>query len=79
MISNLAIIIVLLIIQLAGTLGVDVVAEGVETEEQAQLLASMSCSHAQGYYFARPMSAADITATLARSLHLTGDPPAMAA
>ncbi|WP_375401791.1 putative bifunctional diguanylate cyclase/phosphodiesterase [uncultured Sphingomonas sp.] len=71
--------IVLLIIQLAGTLGVDVVAEGVETEEQAQLLASMSCSHAQGYYFARPMSAADITATLTRSLHLAGDPPALAA
>jgi diguanylate cyclase (GGDEF)-like protein/PAS domain S-box-containing protein len=71
--------IVLLIIQLARTLGVDVVAEGVETEEQAQLLASMSCSHAQGYYFARPMGAGDITATLARSLYLAGDPAALAA
>ena len=71
--------IVLLIIQLARTLGVDVVAEGVETEEQAQLLASMSCSHAQGYYFARPMSEADVTATLSRSLYLAGDAPALAA
>ena len=62
--------IVLLIIQLAGTLGVDVVAEGVETEEQAELLASMSCSHAQGYYFARPLPAADVTAMLERSLYL---------
>ena len=64
---------------LARTLGVDVVAEGVETEEQAQLLSSMSCSHAQGYYFARPMSAADVTATLSRSLYLAGDPAALAA
>ena len=62
--------IVLLIIQLAKTLHVDVVAEGVETEEQAELLASMSCSHAQGYYFARPMTADDVTAALDRSLYV---------
>ena len=43
---------------------VDVVAEGVETEEQAELLASMDCSHAQGYYFSRPVAAADATAML---------------
>ena len=49
--------IVLLIIQLAKTLHVDVVAEGVENEDQAQLLASMSCSHAQGYYYSRPLAA----------------------
>ena len=64
--------IVLLIIQLAGTLGVDVVAEGVETEEQAELLASMSCSHAQGYWFARPAPAAAVTAMMERSLVLGG-------
>jgi EAL domain-containing protein (putative c-di-GMP-specific phosphodiesterase class I) len=63
--------IVLLIIQLAGTLGVDVVAEGVETEEQAELLASMNCSHAQGYYFARPLAAAEATAMMSRSLRLS--------
>ena len=62
--------IVLLIIQLAGTLGVNVVAEGVETEEQAELLASMNCSHAQGYYFARPLAAAAATAMMRHSLHL---------
>ncbi len=70
--------IVLLIIQLAGTLGVDVVAEGVETEEQAELLASMSCSHAQGYYFARPKPAAEVTEMLARSMFL-GAPGALVA
>ena len=62
--------IVLLIIQLARTLGVDVVAEGVETEEQAELLASMSCSHAQGFYFARPAPAAQVTTMMERSLVL---------
>ena len=62
--------IVLLIIQLASTLGLDVVAEGVETEEQAELLASMSCSHAQGFFFARPLPVRDITAMLTRSLFL---------
>ncbi len=71
--------IVLLIIQLAGTLGVDVVAEGVETEEQAQLLASMCCSHAQGYHFARPMGAAEVSAMLARSFYLGGESAVLAA
>ena len=62
--------IVLLIIQLARTLGVDVVAEGVETEEQAELLASMSCSHAQGFHFSKPLPAAEVTAMLERSMFL---------
>jgi diguanylate cyclase (GGDEF)-like protein/PAS domain S-box-containing protein len=59
--------IVVLIIQLATTLKVEVVAEGVETEEQAELLASMSCSLAQGYFFSRPITAAAATALLTRS------------
>jgi EAL domain-containing protein (putative c-di-GMP-specific phosphodiesterase class I) len=45
------------VIQLAGTLGLDVVAEGVETEEQRRALAALDCGHAQGYYFARPQPA----------------------
>ena len=65
--------IVVLIIQLAKTLGVDVVAEGVETEEQAELLASMDCSHAQGYHFSRPVAAADATAMLACSPYLKNE------
>jgi diguanylate cyclase (GGDEF)-like protein/PAS domain S-box-containing protein len=39
---------------LAGGLGVDLVAEGVETEHQSSLLSRIGCVHAQGYLFGRP-------------------------
>jgi EAL domain-containing protein (putative c-di-GMP-specific phosphodiesterase class I) len=39
---------------LAHGLGVDVIVEGVETEEQREMLASMGAEHAQGYLFGRP-------------------------
>ncbi|HKW45021.1 MAG TPA: EAL domain-containing protein, partial [Candidatus Eremiobacteraceae bacterium] len=51
--------IVEMLIALSRTLGIDVVAEGVETETQAEMLAAMGCSAAQGYLFARPLSAAE--------------------
>jgi diguanylate cyclase (GGDEF)-like protein len=44
-------------VSLAATLGLDVVAEGVETALQAETLRKVGCAHAQGYYFARPMDA----------------------
>ena len=39
---------------LARGLGVDIVAEGVETTEQRDVLAALGCAHAQGYLFGRP-------------------------
>lgn len=42
------------IIQLAKKLGIGIIAEGVETPEQAQLLLSLGCGHAQGYLYGRP-------------------------
>jgi predicted signal transduction protein with EAL and GGDEF domain len=43
------------IMTLADSLGLDVVAEGVETEEQADLLRSLGCEYGQGYLFAPPL------------------------
>lgn len=43
------------ILQIAADLGKDVVAEGVETHEQLDLLASMGCRKVQGYIFSKPV------------------------
>jgi EAL domain-containing protein (putative c-di-GMP-specific phosphodiesterase class I) len=48
------------IIEMAHSLGFSVVAEGVETEEQAALLRLLRCEYAQGYLFARPMPAEEL-------------------
>ncbi len=50
------------IIVMAHELGLRVVAEGVETEEQRDLLRAAGCDFAQGYWFARPMAAPEFEA-----------------
>ena len=59
--------IVTAIAAMARSLGVDVVAEGVETEEQLAELVRLGCQRAQGYLLARPMSAAGISRLLGHS------------
>jgi diguanylate cyclase (GGDEF)-like protein/PAS domain S-box-containing protein len=44
------------ILNLAENLGMDVVAEGVETQEQMALLRNLSCQSGQGYFFSKPMT-----------------------
>ena len=44
-----------MVIELAHTLGMEVIAEGVESEEQARLLREMGCNMAQGFHFAKPL------------------------
>ena len=53
-----------LVLDLARTLGMGVVAEGVETPAQAAYLEAHGCPMAQGYLFGRPMSADDFLSWL---------------
>jgi len=45
------------IVNIADSIGAHVVAEGIETEEQFDLIADLGCDRAQGYYLCKPMSA----------------------
>jgi diguanylate cyclase (GGDEF)-like protein/PAS domain S-box-containing protein len=54
--------IVRMIVELAHTLGVEVVAEGVESEEQARQLREIGCDMAQGFHFSKPLPPDEIPA-----------------
>jgi EAL domain-containing protein (putative c-di-GMP-specific phosphodiesterase class I) len=53
-------------IRLADELGIECLAEGVETETQASFLAAAGCEFAQGYYFSCPIDAKSTTELLRR-------------
>ena len=62
-------------IRLAQELGIEVIAEGVETEAQANFLLSAGCAYAQGYYFSRPVNAERATQLLRQGkIELTRTP-----
>ena len=48
--------IVQMVVAMADKLGMPVIAEGVETKEQADFLGRIGCDIIQGYYYAKPMS-----------------------
>jgi EAL domain-containing protein (putative c-di-GMP-specific phosphodiesterase class I) len=62
------------IIELARVLGMDVVAEGIETCEQYLLLRQLGCRFGQGYLFAKPMSAEAVTRLLRLPGRILPDP-----
>ena len=64
------------IIVMAHELGIKVIAEGVETAGQRDLLAAAGCDYGQGYLFARPMSAPDFDAFLAARVNSPATPGA---
>ena len=51
------------IVAMSRSLGIETVAEGIETEEQATRMRDVGCAYGQGYVFAQPMSAAELLAT----------------
>ena len=57
--------IVRMVIELAHTLGMEVIAEGVESEEQAALLEEMGCDFGQGYRFSTPLPPEEVPRFLA--------------
>lgn len=60
------------ILDLAGSMTMDVIAEGVETEAQLRELSSLGCSLAQGYLFSRPVKAGDAAVLLEDEVFSSG-------
>ncbi len=56
------------IIPLAHNLGMDVVAEGIETEEQLNYLQQLNCDFGQGYFFNRPLPAPEAETLLSENI-----------
>jgi EAL domain-containing protein (putative c-di-GMP-specific phosphodiesterase class I) len=75
--SDQAMQIVRTIIELARVLGMDVVAEGIETQEQYRLLREMGCRYGQGFFFARPMTAEATTQLLRLPDRILPEPKAI--
>ncbi|WP_190527700.1 EAL domain-containing protein [Limnothrix sp. FACHB-881] len=65
------------IIALAESLGMDTVAEGIETIEQLRQLQSMDCSYGQGYWFSRPIDGEATGQLLLKTFELPRSPLAL--
>jgi EAL domain-containing protein (putative c-di-GMP-specific phosphodiesterase class I) len=55
------------VLGLGNNLGMDVVAEGVETAEQSNMLTSLGCKYGQGYFFSKPLDSAAATRCLVKA------------
>ncbi len=66
------------VIGLAHTMGLRVVAEGIETAEQLALLRAMGCEQGQGYRFGHPQPATAIEGLLEKVTYAVGAPVRLA-
>ena len=57
------------IISMAQHLKMDVIAEGIETKDQLDILVASNCSEIQGYYYSRPLPAGELASTFLALLH----------
>ena len=57
------------IIAMSRSLGLQITAEGIETETQAQFLHQLGCDGGQGYLFSRPLNALDASSLVRRAKH----------
>ena len=64
------------VVAMADSLGMTTTAEGVENDEEAQMIRELGCTKIQGYHFGRPMPAGDVLDVMARQ---TGSPRAESA
>ena len=62
---------------LARNLGMEVIAEGIETEEQYQQLRLLGCEYGQGYLFSHPVSNEGVAHLLAQDAHRDSEPEAI--
>ncbi|HLA30008.1 MAG TPA: EAL domain-containing protein, partial [Pseudomonas sp.] len=64
------------IIQLGKSLGMQVIAEGVETAEQEAYIIAQGCNEGQGYFYSKPLPARELTSYLkqARRLNSAANP-----
>ncbi|MES2149514.1 MAG: EAL domain-containing protein [Pseudomonadota bacterium] len=67
------------IVSMAHALGMSVVAEGVETEEQLRILQGLACNEVQGYFISRPLPAREIAALIERRFLFRERAPALTA
>lgn len=65
---NRANIVVKNIIELAKSLNMNVVAEGIETQDQVEYLRTTECDLIQGYYYSKPISASDFEKYMSKNL-----------
>ena len=63
------------IITLAQTLGMDVVAEGVEKQEQLTMLRNLGCENGQGYFFSKPVDVKGAEKIILETYVLAGTTP----
>lgn len=61
------------VIRLARNLGISLIAEGVESEEQLKLLRELECDEAQGYHFGKPMAVPEVEKWLEGKQSLRGE------